>query len=135
VALLSPTDPNRSDQSQQRHDVGCESGEDRMRHGGGSPEIFRVSGGPVSGSAAGTVACHATVISASVEPGTAVATAITPQTANSKILTHPAQSADKSPLTTPDNGIVAETCDCCMGRGRGHFGKCSVCRGTGWVFA
>jgi hypothetical protein len=133
---FSPDDPQAPDQSQQRHEVRGESGDDRMRHGGGSPEISRVgSGGPVSGSSAGTVACHATVIAASVDPAPAVATAIAAETANSKILTHPAELDDKSPLTAPDNGIVAETCDCCMGRGRGHFGKCSVCRGTGWVFA
>jgi hypothetical protein len=131
VSLLPPDQPQAPEQSQQRHDVGCESGEDRMRHGGGSPEISRVSGGPVSGSAAGTVACHATVIAASVDPTKAVATEIAEQTANSKILTHQAESADKSPLTAPDNGIVAETCPACMGNGRGHFGWCSICHGSG----
>jgi hypothetical protein len=134
--MLSPNEPHATEQSDQRHDVRGDGGDDGVRHCGGSPEISRVdSGGRVSGSAAGTVACHATVIAASVDPGPAVATGIASQTANSNIVSAPAELADKSPSTAPDNGIVAETCPACLGQGRGHFGKCSVCRGTGWVFA
>ena len=33
TVMFHPDDPQAPDQSQQRHDVGCESGEDRMRHG------------------------------------------------------------------------------------------------------
>jgi len=123
--------PHATEQSDQRHDVACEAGNDCVRHSESSPEISRVvGGGPVSGSA-GTVACHASVIPASVAPDPTVATAITSQTANSNIVSDPAELADKSPLTTPDNGIVAETCPACLGTRRSHFGRCSVCVGSG----
>src|SRR6478752_583051 len=126
-------EPHATEQSDQRHDVACEAGNDCVRHSESSPEISRVvGGGPVSGSA-GTVACHASVIPASVAPDPTVATAITSQTANSNIVSDPAELADKSPLTTPRNGIVAETCDCCGGSGKSHFRACSVCGGSGSI--
>jgi len=98
--------PERSEQPDQRADMRDDAGDDGV-HSESSPDISRVvGGGPVSGSV-GTVACHASVIHASVDPASEVATAITSQTANSNILSDPAELADKSPLTTPRNGIVA----------------------------
>ena len=37
LPVTVPNEPQAPDQSQQRHDVGCESGEDRMRHGSALP--------------------------------------------------------------------------------------------------
>jgi hypothetical protein len=124
---------NDPQHSEERHAGNGEAGDDGVRHGS-SHEISRsVGGGPVSGST-GTVACHANVIPASVDPARAVATGIASQTTNSNILTDQPGSADKSPLTAAENGIVAETCPACRGSARSyHFGHlvCGVCKGSG----
>jgi hypothetical protein len=43
-------------------------------------------------------------------------------------------SRERVPDIAPDAGIDAaagETCPACMGSGRGHFGRCSICIGSG----
>lgn len=166
MALLSPTDPNRPDQSQQRHDVGCESGEDRMRHG----SALSIAGAFNTGTACeslpavvvgtlGTLGdCDATAtppasvstVTCRTEPGIAERNiAHIPQVAdaaqrycvlagasedNSPDLSAIPVSRERVPDIAPDTGIDAaagETCPACMGSGRGHFGRCSICLGSG----
>jgi hypothetical protein len=166
VLTFIPNDPNRSDQSQQRHEVGCESGEDRMRHGSAlsSAGAFYEGKPPESLPAVvvgtfGTLAdCDATATPpASVStipnanhPGiTERNIAHIPQVAdpqklscvltgatedNSPDLSAIPVSREPVPATAPDAGIDAaagETCPACMGSGRGHFGRCSICLGSG----
>jgi hypothetical protein len=166
MALLSPTDPNRSDQSQQRHDVGGEAGEDRMRHGsalssagafyeGKPPESLPAVVVGTFGTLAdcdATATPHASVgtVPSITEPGIAERNiAHIPQVAdhaqrycvltsatedNSPDLSAIPVSREAAPATAPDTGIDAaagETCPACMGSGRGHFGRCSICLGSG----
>ena len=151
TVMSPPNEPQAPDQSQQRHDVRGEPGDDRMRHGGGSPAVVVGTLGTLADcDATATPPASVGTIPSITEPSIAeLNIAPFPQVADhaqrSCVLTAPEAdnspdlsaipvSREPAPATAPDTGIDAaagETCPACMGSGRGHFGRCSICLGIG----
>ena len=151
TVMSPPNEPQAPDQSQQRHDVRGEPGDDRMRHGGGSPAVVVGTLGTLADcDATATPPASVGTIPSITEPSIAeLNIAPFPQVADhaqrSCVLTAPEAdnspdlsaipvSRERVPDIAPDTGIDAaagETCPACMGSGRGHFGRCSICLGIG----
>ena len=154
TVMSPPNEPQAPDQSQQRHDVRGEPGDDRMRHGGGSPAVVVGTLGTLADcDATATPPASVGTIPSITEPSIAeLNIAPFPQVADhaqrSCVLTAP--EADNSPdlsaipvsrepvpAIAPDAGIDAaagETCVCCGGSGRhAHLRHlvCSECGGSG----
>jgi len=151
TVMSPPNEPQAPDQSQQRHDVRGEPGDDRMRHGGGSPAVVVGTLGTLADcDATATPPASVGTIPSITEPSIAeLNIAPFPQVAdaaqrycvltgttedNSPDLSAIPVSREPMPDIAPDAGIDAaagETCPACMGSGRGHFGRCSICLGSG----
>ena len=117
LPVAVPNEPERSDQSQQRHDVRSQAGDDGMRHG-----INPLVGGAFD-TGSSRKSLPPLVASDTVTTRHAIATLIGDRELRSS------NQMDAAPVTAIDR----ETCPSCRGSGRGHWRACSVCGGSGRV--